>query len=347
MRIVQIVPRLAPPPEGVGGYAEALAGALRGRGVETRFVVGDPTWEGLSEELAASPVAARTAGALIEELDGAAVLLHYVSYGYERRGCPLWLVEALARWRRGGRERRLVTVFHEVYATGPPWRSSFWLSPLQRKLAATLARESAALATSLELYGRLLRPWARGKKVAVLPVFSTVGEPAEAPPLGERSRRMVVFGSAGVRGRAYSRALPALAAACAALEIEEILDAGAAASPPPPAEVGGAPVRQLGVVPAPELSGLLLGSMAGFLAYPPGFLAKSTIFAAYCSHGVLPVCSWHRAAPREEPEEGRHYWRPEGARAPRDPQKIAAQARSWYAGHSLAYHAESYRELLS
>ena len=80
MRIVQIVPRRPPPPEGVGSYAEALAAALyEAHGIESRFVV-------------------RTEG-LEEALDGSPVLLHYVSYGYHPRGCPKELVAKVTRLR--------------------------------------------------------------------------------------------------------------------------------------------------------------------------------------------------------------------------------------------------------
>ena len=91
-----------------------------------------------------------------------------------------------------------------------------------------------------------------------------------------------------------------------------------------------------GYRPGEEVSALLLGSIAGFLAYPPDFLPKSTIFAAYCSHGVLPICAWDRdgAAPP--------YWRGSG-----DPQTVATAAHDWYAGHSLARQAEQFEALLA
>jgi hypothetical protein len=321
----------------VGTYAEALAEALAERfGIETRFVVGDPAWSGGMD--GARPVQGRTATDLLAALDDGpadAVLLHYANYGYQRRGCPLWLAEGLARGRR-----RIVTLFHEVWASGPPWRSSFWLLPAQRRLAAMLARRSMALVTSLERYGEMVRPWAQGREIVVLPVFSTVGEPAEAPPFGERARRIVVFGGAGVRGRAYGRFLPALAGAIRALAAEEVCDVGPPV--PLPAEIGGVPVRPLGVLPPGEVSALLLGSAAGFLAYPPAFLPKSTIFAAYCAHGALPVCAWDRHPRDGAPAAGQHYWAGSG-----DPQAIAAAAGDWYAGHSLERQAETFRRLLA
>ena len=308
MTIVQVVPHLPPPFEGVGTYAAALAEALAKLGIETRFLVPDRTVQGLLRGIG----------------DAETVLLHYAGYGYQRRGCPSWLAEGLAKWRG-----RLVTVFHEVWASGPPWRSSFWLLPVQRRIAATLARRSTALATTLEIYGEMLRPWA--SDIAVMPVFSTVGEPVLVPGYGERARRIVVFGGAGVRARTWGPFLPDLARTVRELGAEEVVDVGPAVDVPD--RVEGVPVRSLGVLPPAEVSGLLLESAAGFLAYPPGFLPKSTIFAAYCAHGVLPVCAWHG---------GRHLWTGEG-----DPQTLAMVARAWYADHALERQAERFRGLLA
>ncbi|MFL6197464.1 MAG: glycosyltransferase family 1 protein [Thermoanaerobaculia bacterium] len=311
MKILQITPHLPPPFEGVGTYATALAGALARRGIETRFLVPDRTVRGLSREIG----------------DAETVLLHYAGYGYQRRGCPAWLAEGLASWRG-----RLVTVFHEAWASGPPWRSSFWLLPLQRRIAAALARRSSALATTLQIYADMLRPWA--PDIAVMPVFSTVGEPERVPAFGERERRLVVFGGAGVRGRAYGPFRAELARAARELEAVEIVDVGSPLDLP--AAVGGVPVRALGVLPAFGVGEVLLGSAAGFLAYPPDFLPKSTIFAAYCAHGLLPVCAWGR-----HPGSGPPYWTGAG-----DPGSIAAGARAWYSGHRLEIQAERFRDLL-
>jgi len=324
VRVLHVVPHLPPPYEGVGTYAAALAGALGG---EARFLVGDPGWSGDGGRA----VEARTAAALLEGIgDAGTVLLHYAGYGYESRGCPAWLAEGLGRW-----QGRLVTVFHEVWASGPPWRSSFWLLPIQRRLAALLAVRSQELATTLEVYAGLLRPWTAGRGIAVLPVFSTVGEPAAVPGFGERPRRLAVFGGAGVRGRAWGPFRPDLERAARALAIEEIVDVGTPISVP--ADLAGIPVRPLGVLPPAGVSDLLLGSAAGFLAYPPDFLPKSTIFAAYCAHGVLPVCAWRR-----HPADRLPYWT-----GGSEPVAVAAAAHAWYRGHSLASQAARFREMLA
>lgn len=326
--VLQIVPRLPPPAEGVGSFAAALADALRDRhGIASRFAAAAADPQSLDEALAA-------AGADLP------VLLHYAGYGYQPRGCPTRLVARLRSWkRRGG--GRLLTVFHEVYAGGPPWRSSFWLSPLQRRLAAEVARLSDGMVVSLEVYRRLLLRLVPEKAVEVLPVFSTVGEPAAVPPLAERRRRLVVFGGPGARARAYGQLAPCLAAACRALGIEEICDVGAGAATMPP----GLAVRRLGEMAAPGLSELLLGSFAGFSTYPPPFLGKSTAFAAYCAHGLLPVCA--PTAPGEADPSLPPFWPAAADVAPAPAlQETADRARAWYSGHTLGRHADAYRDLL-
>lgn len=323
-RVVQIVPSLPPPHEGVGSFATILGAALSSCfGIESRFLVPAP-------------------GALADVTgEGeATLLLHYANYGYAPRGCPSWLIEGLTQWKTRSRGR-LVTLFHEFRASGPPWRSSFWLSPLQRRLATALMRLSDGLVTTLQLHARILQGWVPGREIAVLPVFSTVGEPPETPPLAARARRLVVFGGPGTRALAYRELKPAIAHACRALGIEEILDIGPGDEPP--ASDLPVPVRRLGPLPNAEVSKLLAGSLAGFIGYPAPFLAKSTIFAAYCAHRVLPICAWPRprrdTLPAEPPPP---FWTPGDDAL----QEIADRAHAWYGGHDVGHHAATYGGLL-
>ncbi len=339
MRIVQVVPR-SHKAGGVAGYAEALGRELAARcGIESEFIAAGDSLEA-------------------RDLGAPTCLLHYVNYAYHPRGCPAGLSRDLGRWRLGGAaagaggERRLVTFFHEVYATGPFWRSSFWLAPVQRRIAAALMRTSDRVATSLDLYGRMLAGLVPrrlpglpgpGEPIVVLPVFSTVGEPDAVPALADRAPRMLVFGGPGARSRAYGPGQETLAAACRGLGIEEIVDLGPPLAMPLPATLDGLPVRALGPLPAAEVSARMLAARAGFLSYPTAFLPKSSIFAAYCAHGLLPVCPGKVAASGSPP-----CWNPsldvvgEGLAL----QAVADAARAWYLGHSIARQAETFRELL-
>jgi hypothetical protein len=353
MSVLQIVPTLPPPVEGVGAFALTLASALEQiEGLKTRFVVGDPRWVpggGAGHLCEALP--SRSSAALAEALGvrgggeeggrSAAVLAHYVNYGFQRRGCPFWLVRGLERWRGQDPSRRLVTVFHEVYAYGPPWRSSFWLFPFQRFLARRLLAASDGAVTSLERYvGRLGRRAPNGG-VEVLPVFSTVGELPNPLSVADRQRTLIVFGGRGVRERAYGPFLHGLEQACMKLGIEVVHDVG----PPTaatPARVAGRPVERHGALAADAVSTLLRDALAGFLAYPPAFLPKSTIYAAYVAHGVLPACAWSGRSSQARGPQDLKYWDPGGSTIT-EPlgalQAIAAAAHRWYQGHSVGRHA--------
>ncbi|HYL06408.1 MAG TPA: hypothetical protein VE075_10230, partial [Thermoanaerobaculia bacterium] len=160
-----------------------------------------------------------------------------------------------------------------------------------------------------------------------------------------RPRAMLVFGAAGNRRRAYGELRPALAAACRALAVAEIVDLG-----PPlaeaPAHVDHVPVRSLGIRPEAEVTAVLLRAYAGFLGYPPPLLAKSTVFAAYCAHGLVPVCAWPgrlRLPVVERPP----CWEPRREPAPADPGALAVRARAWYAGHDLTRQAARFAALLA
>lgn len=337
---------------GVGSYAVTLAEALAGRfGLESRWVAARRAAAGDGDAGPGPDVSAGRDGelglALSPREEAEPVLLHYVGYGYQRRGCPRWLLRGLARWRKERPGGRLVTLFHEVYATGPPWTSSFWLSPLQRRLARRLAGLSDGLVTSLGLYGDLLARWRDREDIAVMPVFSTVGEPEVVLPFADREPRLAVFGGAGARARAYGELGAALARALEDAGAEGIDDLGPPL-PALPAEVAGRPVRGHGYLPAPQVSALLSRARAGFVAYPAAFLAKSTIFAAYAAHGLAAACAWPRPSRPRELLAGRHFWSPASGEPVGGPNlpPLAAAAREWYAGHRLESQAPIFRRLL-
>jgi hypothetical protein len=212
-----------------------------------------------------------------------------------------------------------------------------------------VATTSDSTATTLDLYAQLLKRLGTNADPAVLPILSSVGEPRNPAPLRDRSRRLVVFGGAGARRRGYALGEP-LRKACQALEIEEVLDIG-----PPvdrlPSRGPGVPIRSTGALRTEEVGALLGESMAGFLVYPSEFLPKSTIFAAYCAHGMLPICASSR--PQGPSADGPPYWRPTGGGAssarlnPDEAQVIADRALAWYQPHRAEMHAALFERLLT
>jgi len=374
METIQIVFRLPPLIDGVGDYAFLLAKELRtSHDVRTVFVVCDPQWikqEIELDDFTVHQLKDRTAEELLRVLAQpgmpTTVLLQYVGYGYAKRGCPVWLTRGLHAWKGRRRlangkgmdfqistsdsslDRRLVTMFHEIYAFGPPWRSAFWTSPLQRSIAKRLLDSSDRCRTNTKMHAAMLRKLSprNAPQIPVLPVFSNVGEPEYLLPLRQRKRQMLVFGSAAWRRKVYSEQAEALSYACAALRMEKIVDVGE------PVEINrnfGLKIEKMGQLPAAEVSRRLSESMFGFLTYFDGFLAKSGIFAAYCAHGVLPILAGSDGCDLDGIREGREFssaWRLQQNATDVDLQAVADNANMWYRNHSLKKTAANTVQLL-
>ncbi len=344
--ITAIVPQLPPVTDSLGDYSLWLASQLwRDSGQITSFVVGDPSWQSnLPSKFPVQTVASRTSPALVKLLPQeaeATVLLHYMGYGYARRGCPSWLIEGLYAWRLAAPGRRLITIFHDLYDRSLPWTSAVWTSPLQRHLARRLMNISDRCLTSqhnsFSLIESLDTPIEQ--EVSTLPIFSTVGEPRHLLPLADRPRRLVVFGSQESRQRVYQRSRLALEQTCQDWQIEEICDVGPDLDFQP-GLVNELPVIRLGIRQPREISNLLAASLLGFFDCPTSHLEQSTTFAAYCAHRLLPVGVVSPPTPLEL-EPGKHYWQAgETTRTTLSlAQTIADQAHAWYHTHNLAAHA--------
>jgi len=353
--ITTIVPRLTPAIDGVGDYGLHLAQQMRQDfGLITQFVVADPHWSGASviEDFSVKQLQKQSSHSLQELLPKQSnscsiVLLHYVGYGYAKRGCPIWLVRGLESWSRGGKNRYLVTMFHELYAFGSIWTSQYWTSSLQKKLAARLVILSDRCLTSNQEYAGIIQKFSLGKhpENPILPIFSNVGEPENPPPLEERQRRLVVFGSRGSRERVYQRSrIVVLERICRELEITEIWDIGPAIDLQIES-INGIPIICQGILTASQVSSVLANSTVGFFDYYLECLAKSGIFAAYCAHRLIPVGVWYEARDVDGLQVDHHYWLGDKYAQKMNlsaGQTIADNAYSWYKNHRLIVHAQTF-----
>jgi hypothetical protein len=134
------------------------------------------------------------------------------------------------------------------------------------------------------------------------------------------------------------------------LGIQEIIDMGAR-SQPVPSEVDGITVRATGHLPREEVSSLLSSCRAGFLDYPSDVLGKSTVFAAYCAHGLVPVITRVRGAGLDGLRDGEQFLlaREGGVGVPASHSvlgKIAQAASDWYRGHAVAVQAAALSGIL-
>jgi hypothetical protein len=352
MHLVQIVPRLAPF-DGVGDYALRLAEGLRARhGVTSSFIEAGarPSGGASQAEFEVRQCEPGSAAALAHALGKPSyVLLHYVGYGYAQRGAPLWLARAI-EGTRSALGFRLSVVFHELFATGRPWQSSFWLGPLQKHVVRRVAGACDGALLTREASGRWLEATGElaGKPMTVLPISSSVGEPEAVAAIGARRNALVVWGGSGMKRVVYGERWPLVLEACTALGITHIDDVGAPAESYPRASA--VRVEPHGFLPDAEVGRMLGGAQFGLVVYPRAFLAKSTLFAAYAAHGVVPlVLDDSQSVAMDGLEAGRHFLAlaPSALAAARPKfDDVARAARAWYGSHSTTQHADGVWRML-
>lgn len=358
---MQIVSGLSPPLNGIGDYALGLARQLKADfATDSIFVVaGMNAASAVDRGFAALPLRERSSTGLVRALEEAAgsasfqgepqtVLVHMSPYGYDSGGFPLWLSAGMRRWSRAQTSRRrVITIFHELDAFGPPWTRAFWISPLQRMVTRGVLDSTHVAIATLGANARKLKAWASPKSLSItcLAIPSSVGEPAAIPPIAVRKRRICLFGiRAGANLPPYAAGL--LATLVRGWAIEEIAVVGGSPAVQPFENIGCRVVAYPGLSAEP-IGALLSDSILGMSWYPPAPIAKSSVYAAYCAHGV-PTVVLGRS--RDDPsshdglERGKHYLLPSELSSQWSPdllQRISDRAFEWYQGHRICAHARA------
>jgi hypothetical protein len=349
---IHVVPRRTTEPNGVTDYALTLAGAIRTyRHANSVFLSGTPSvlpveddWKTVCVPRRHAQTLADTVQLLSAETNARAVFLHYSGYGYQKRGVPFWLVQGLRIWRRHAGPVPLLTIFHELYATGRPWHSAFWLCLLQKQIARSILNLSSAAITPTDLYRMRLSEWRDGaaSKITAMPVCSNVGEPGCGLAPCARTATAVVFGLAGVEDRLFGVYRSEIERIISALGIENIFDVGPRLSSMP-RTLAGAPVISKGVLPQGAVSELLQRARFGFVAYPLDFIGKSGVFAAYAAHGVVPIVLSEKQGSFDGLQPWRHFLdalRLETRPGAKHLASIQRNLFTWYTSHSLKVQAD-------
>jgi hypothetical protein len=348
--LIQVVPRWTKEPNGVVDYAVSLARALRARGIESVFVSGTPVagmmtssegWKVVSVSGRRAADLAVTLERLTGSIQAAAVLLHFSGYGYQKRGIPIWLLRGFERFRRGSGEVPLLIIFHELYASGRLWQSSFWLSPIQKLIARRFLKLSTGVIATTELCADRLRDWNGDSQISSMPVFSNVGEPGCGLPASARPATAVVFGLAGVEERLFGSYRHQVERLVGVMGVERIIDIGPRFLSQP-SHLAGVPVIAKGALPAAVVSELLQKARFGLVAYPFDALGKSGVFASYAAHGTVPIVFPERRGFFDGLEVGRHFLDGSEINNSLDADRLDRVQRAvfgWYAAHSL--HAQA------
>jgi hypothetical protein len=354
-RVLQIVPHLPGTFDGVGDYALNLAGALlANHGLRTTFLVAAKT---SVASRGGFPVISGLKPSESEALarDHEHAILHYVNYGYQARGVP-FLLRAFVKKLRPQLRGRWVTTFHELYASGPPWKSAFWLRPFQVRIAREMMDVSTSCIVSNSPIEKAIHLHDPARKIHVIPVMSNFGEP-ELTDFGTVSpRRWAICGGTALIARSL-RVLEQLCAQVPAAFAPEHVDV-----------VGGredASItaildrlkqsrRDLSFHHYPEVavdlaSEVLRQCAFGFIDYFgagkmwPGMLLKSTAFAALCAHGVIPILAHREPAIALDGDAlpGPYYLTAGAANFP-TPDRVSEIRRGvheWYHAHAASRQA--------
>lgn len=294
--VLQIVPGFSPQINGIGDYARIFERHFEeDSSVASAILVCNTSWENspAPTRIHLFSLKERSSNALEASLERLPfkpniIFLHFSNFGYDKRGTPSWLFHGLKKWLSNHSQVHLITFFHELYAMGPLWKSTFWFSILQRYVTRNFAKISKYCITNNSVYARWLLKNKKDADVLVLPVFSTIGEPLKVPNWSTRKKQAIVFGNKGQKELLYRENLRDLIYWLKLFNIETIIDIG---SKPQinSAFLGTTPVSFLGIAPEEKISEILMDSQIGFINYSFGILAKSTIFSAYSSHGMLPI----------------------------------------------------------
>lgn len=296
--LLQIIPRAPDDCGGVGDYALQLASRLRDSyEIESIFVSAAPATASSTADNFEILSPLRTVSKTINP--PGALLLHYVNYGYNARGVPLWLPAVLRRLT-AARGARLITIFHEVYATSSWRRSAFWLGPLQKQIARSIADHSAATIVSNETQGAQLKRLAPGTSVFIQPVMSNFGEPTltRAELAGRDPHRWVICGGTELIERSLRSMLQNMTFIPARYSPRELSVVGGTDS----LEIRGLLDRLPDIkahyhprIDSDSAAEVLSAAAFAWLDYfhqpnvAMATILKSTVFAACCAHGIIPV----------------------------------------------------------
>jgi hypothetical protein len=352
IKIAQIVPRLPPYRDGVGDYAIWLAKQLlTAHNIDTQFLIfqagpkNDANIEGFSASKLKEHTIQEFNRLISPDVDG--IILHYSNYPYLRGkwDAPFWLLDALNDIKQR-LAVKVIVMFHELPTL--KFGRIKVLNPVQALMSRRLAQTAHTVITDSSNFKKQLGKWTKSA-IPCIPDFSTIGEPDHVVPLAERDRRLIIFGGHD-RYRVYQNHLSSLLQTCNALGIQEICDIGS------PLNLDAGDFKNLRLVemgfqPEEAIQQLMLTSFAGLIDYTrfPGDLGKSSVFAAFCAHGLLPICTVYNPSEADGIHLNRQYvvsgnhlqnW------SLVELQAIATQAHQWYDCHSLAKNTNVFASYL-
>jgi hypothetical protein len=287
--IIQISPTFPPNIGGVGHYADLLGRYLITKGVKSEFFISDFSGYNLSSQKLFGKNSSELL-MLLEKSNCKDIILHYSPYGYATWGLCLSLIQSIKKWKKRRKERRVITVFHEIYATGPIYRASFWTYLIQKYLAKILFKMTDLVLTTTKKNKFFLSLMEPKKKVLISNVFSNIGEKKYNKNINKRKKIAIIFGGCTQKELLYQNMIlhqRKYLNMLTKLSIDKIVDIGPKTKGLK--KIGKIPIQSTGIKSRRFISNLFSNSKAGLVFYPIGLMTKSGIVASYSSHGLVII----------------------------------------------------------
>jgi hypothetical protein len=298
--IAFLVPTLPPFIDGVGDYTTRLCEHssflshslfLAAKGAEESLSMSP------SQAILPLPCDGRQLIKLLADCDIKIVILQYSSFGFDARGCPLWLLNALRQWRYRNPSSTLVVMAHELWFTPALLSPNHLLQVFHRRKLIKLFRYCDHIFTSTPGYADTLRKLIAYVSISALPIGSNILPTPGGSSVKRNANAWVLFGRQSSRIRAlqaFSKWIPLLfeAGLLHSLEIVGSVDSADLLQLEKTKLAALLPHSKSyhhGSLTAPDVSDVLSSSTYGLFAQPLASCLKSGIFMAYAAHKLAVV----------------------------------------------------------
>ena len=342
--VLQIVPRVPGGLDGVGDYALTLAAKL-GDKFQCPTVFATPD---ASSSTSVRNFEVRALNRVCDRVDQFdRILLHYVNYGYQKRGVPFGLLSILRRMCRQHRGK-LLTIFHELYASGPPSSSAFWLQPIQIHLTKSVARLSDECVVSSENFQQELQRLVPNARIHLHPTPSGLEEPtlSRQQIVNRDPHRWAVVGGTMLSKRSLRSFARAIQSIPQSVAPRALFVLGGNENPATHSVLSELRIEsdyrpRIAAADASEILETCSFAWFDYFRRPnveTSVILKSSAFAAACAHGVIPVLP-HRGTPisiEGDRLAGPFFVEPNAREIPHEQNRaeVAQKIYDWYQRHA-------------
>lgn len=351
-RVIQILPRLPPAICGVADQSVQIGNRLESdHGCEVCYIAARPLPDSTSDAHRIF-LRKRSATELFTVMESlyqprhTVIFLQFSGYGFARWGLCYWVVQSIKRFLKRHPDVRLLTMFHELWATGPLTSSAGWTTPFQRGIVRSLVKLSSEVRTNRAEYARMIRKVAPDYNgpLTVQPVFSNFGEPSAIPEWSQRKNQIVAFqppAFGSEQGESYWKAWEQLVES---LKPDSTVVAGRAKAVPDRPQI-----EKRGVLSAVEASRLLTESRFALVQYFDGYLGKSSLLASIAAHGMVCFMPAKNHSEADGLQHRVHYLLPNDDLMATESliPSVGHALLSWYSSHDLNATALSYADSIA